>query len=410
MNEFNVAVYGYGGRGKIYADNFQRLGVQITAVCDLDEKRLQIAKQQYGCALYASGEEFFAEKRADVLIVATLDDGHYEPCVRALRMGYDVILEKPISMKQEECESIKKVAKETGGNVTVCHVLRYAPFYKTVKSLLDSKKFGKILHVNLTEGVGYYHFAHSYVRGPWRNKKVSAPIILAKSCHDMDMLTWLVGKKCLSVNSYGDLSYFKKENAPLNATSHCVDCPHKESCEYSCFKIYLNEAYEKIAGLARHGRLGDSPQEIVNMLSDRENLYGRCVFACDNDVFDHQAVSMQFENGIIGQFTLTAFTQKLQRSLHVYCEKGEIYGDSEGQNVKYMLFGDEKEHCVSFTFENEIYASHGGGDMGLVKEFSGNYGKSGMSSDIRASMQSHEMGFAAEDSALQGGALVKLVK
>lgn len=410
MKEFSVAVYGYGGRGKIYADNFHALGIEITAVCDLDEKRLKIAKSEYGSATYLDGEEFFQTKRADVLIIATLDDAHYEPCVRALRMGYDVILEKPISMLQEECKGIKKVADETGRNVTVCHVLRYAPFYKTVKKLLNSKEFGEIVHINLTEGVGYYHFAHSFVRGPWRNKEISAPVILAKSCHDMDMLTWLVEKKCLSVSSYGNLSFFRKERAPMYAMKHCVDCPHKDSCEYSCFKIYLNEDYEKLAGLARHGRLGDSSQEIVASLSNRENLYGRCVFACDNDVFDHQAVNMQFENGIIGQFTLTAFTQKIGRTLHIYCEKGEIYGDAESKKVCYKKFGDAQEHYVECTYENEIYASHGGGDMGIVKDFMDSYGKAHMLSDIHVSMQSHEMGFAAEKSAVCGGKLVELVK
>ncbi|MBR3864489.1 MAG: Gfo/Idh/MocA family oxidoreductase [Clostridia bacterium] len=408
MKKFSVAVYGYGGRGKIYADNFHTLGIDVTAVCDIDEKRLKIAKSKYKSETYLNGEEFFQTKRADVLIIATLDDGHYEPCIRALRMGYDIILEKPISMVKAECEEIKKVADETGQSVTVCHVLRYAPFYKTVKKLLDSKEFGEIIHINLTEGVGYYHFAHSFVRGPWRNKKISAPVILAKSCHDMDMLTWLVEKKCLSVNSYGNLSFFRKEKAPTGATNHCVDCPHKNSCEYSCFKIYLNESYEKLAGLARHGRLGDSKEEIVKSLSNHKNLYGRCVFACDNDVFDHQAVTMQFENGIIGQFTLTAFTQKIGRTLHVYCEKGEIYGDAESKKVCYKIFGDHQEKYVECTYENEIYASHGGGDMGIVKDFMENYGKANMLSDIHLSMQSHEMGFAAEESALNDGQNVKL--
>ena len=410
MEKFTVAVYGYGGRGKIYADNFQILGIPVSAVCDISQKRLEIAQKQYSCETYLDGEEFFAQKRADVLIIATLDDGHFEPCIRALRMGYDVILEKPISMIQEECEGIKKVADETGRSVTVCHVLRYAPFYKTVKKLLDSKEFGEIIHINLTEGVGYYHFAHSFVRGPWRNKKISAPVILAKSCHDMDILTWLVGKKCLSVNSHGNLSFFRQDRAPLGSTKHCVDCPHKESCEYSCFKIYLNEEYEKLAGLARHGRLGDSREQIVDSLSCLENLYGRCVFACDNDVFDHQAVNMQFEDGIIGQFTLTAFTQKIGRTLHIYCEKGEIYGDAEAKKVCYKLFGNQQENYVECSYENEIYASHGGGDMGLVREFSENYKQAEMLSDIHVSMQSHEMGFAAEESATQDGKLVKLMK
>ena len=400
---FTVAVFGYGGRGKIYADNFNCLGINVVAVCDTAEDRLRIAKDSYGCEIFSDGENFFRKKRADVLIIATLDDGHYEPCVRALRMGYDVILEKPISIKKEECEKMLNVADETHKTVTVCHVLRYAPFYKTVKKLLCSGDFGKIIHVNLTEGVGYYHFAHSFVRGPWRNKKVSAPVILAKSCHDLDMLTWLIDKKCVSVNSYGNLSFFKPEKAPVGSAARCSECVYKQECEFSCFKIYLNEEYEKTAALARHGRLGKTKEEITLSLSDGKNPYGRCVFRCDNDVFDHQALSALFEDGIIAQFTLTAFTQKIGRVLHLYCEKGEIYGDAESEKVCYKKFGDQKEHYVKCPFEKEIYSTHGGGDMGIVKEFISAYGKGETVSDIHFSMQSHYMGFAAEESATNYG-------
>lgn len=400
---FNVAVFGYGGRGKIYADNFKQLGVTISAVCDLSQIRLDMAKEAYGCEVFNDEEQFFSKKRADVLIIATLDDGHYLPCIRALKTGYDVILEKPISFVEGECREIVRVADLTGKSVSVCHVLRYAPFYTTIKKLCESNEFGKIIHLTMTENVGYYHFAHSYVRGPWRNKKISAPVILAKSCHDLDMITWLIGKKCISVSSFGDLSFFKKEHAPKGATANCVDCPHQKSCEYSCYNIYLNKDYEKLAALARHGRLGSSDEEIVNSLNDRNNAYGRCVFYCDNDVFDHQSVSMQFEDNVLAQFCLSAFSQNMGRSIHLYCEKGEIYGDSDSKKVYYTKFGDPKEHVIEVSFKKEIYASHGGGDMGLVQEFVNGYGGKAMVSDIHQSIQSHEMGFAAERSAQNKG-------
>ena len=407
-NQFTVAVFGYGGRGKIYADNFQILGIKITAVCDPVQSRRVLAKGSYGCEAYAEEDEFFKEKRADVLIVATLDDMHYEPCVRALRAGYDVILEKPISFKKEECEKIAKVADETGKSVSVCHVLRYAPFYTIAKTLVDSGKFGKIIHVNMTEDVGYYHFAHSYVRGPWRNKKISAPVILAKSCHDMDLFAWFISKKCVRLNSFGNLSFFNGAHAPQGATAHCYDCPREKDCEYSCFKIYLNKEYERLAALARHGRLGATDEEIIASLKQKDNLYGRCVFACDNDVFDHQSVNMLFEDGITGTFTLSAFSQNMERTLKIYCEKGEIYGSSDKKKVKYTFFGDPEEKSVDVVYKNEIYASHGGGDMGLVSDFVENYGKKQMKTDIHLSLQSHYMGFAAEESATNGGKTIVL--
>lgn len=403
---FTVAVYGYGGRGKIYADNFNLLGIEVSAVCDPAQDRLALAEKCYGCECFSDSDRFFERKRADVLIIATLDDMHYEPCIRALKSGYDVILEKPISFKREECEGIERTAAETGKSVSVCHVLRYAPFYTKVRELLDSGKFGRIFHVNMTEDVGYYHFAHSYVRGPWRNKKVAAPVILAKSCHDMDLFAWFVGKKCLSVSSFGALTFFTPDNAPKDAAANCVNCPHKDTCEYCCFKVYLNKEYERLAALARHGRLGSSDEEIVKSLSDVKNPYGRCVFGCDNDVFDHQAVNMCFEDGITGQFTLSAFSQNMNRTIKIYCEKGEIYGSVDEGKVKYTFFGDPEEKSIEITFKNEIYASHGGGDFGFVSDFTENYGKSKMRSDIGLSMQSHYMGFAAEESATNGGKVV----
>ncbi len=407
--DFTVAIFGYGGRGMIYADNFVRLGVRITAVCDLSKDRRLLAEQRYGCRTYGDETEFFAAgKVADVLVVATLDDQHFEPTVRALHAGYDVILEKPIALKKEEWDGIAAVADETKRSVSVCHVLRYAPFYQKIKRLLDSGDFGEIIHISMTENVGYYHFAHSYVRGPWRNTETSAPVILAKSCHDLDIITWFIGRKCTAVSSFGSLSYFNRAHAPEGAAKRCADCIYRESCEYSCFKIYLNDEYEKLAALARHGRLGSTKEEIIATLEDEKNPYGRCVFQCDNNVYDHQTVNMQFEDGVTAQFTLSAFTQRMFRSVHIYCQKGEIYG--EGDQVRYMFFGDDCEKVEPIEFENEVYASHGGGDIGLVEAFANTYGKGKMLSDIHVSLQSHDMGYAADLSAKEGGKVIEVYK
>ncbi len=407
---FTVAIFGYGSRGKIYADNFTHLGIKITAVCDLFENRRKMAEDAYGCKSFSSTEEFFgAGKLADVLVVATLDDQHFEPTIRALKDGYDVILEKPISFKEKECDEIARVSKQTGKSVTVCHVLRYTPFFLKIKELLDTGKFGRIFHIDLTENIGYYHYAHSFVRGPWRNKKTAAPIVLAKSCHDMDILTWLIGKKCTALSSFGDLSFFKKENAPENSAERCSECILKDSCEYSAFKIYLNKDYENSSHLARHGRLGGSDEEIINSLST-DSPYGRCAFKCDNDVYDHQSVNMLFEGGVTAQFVLSAFSQKLARTIRIYCENGEIFGGMDKKKVHYYMFGDPEIKTFELSVTKDIYGSHGGGDIGLVKSFIDNYGKGTMSSDIASSMQSHYMAFAAEKSSNAGGKLIRLKK
>ena len=409
---FTIAIFGFGGRGKIYADNFRYLGVEVTAVCDYSEARLQIAREQYpNATTYADEKKFFAAgKLADVLVVATLDDQHYLPTVKGMELGYDIILEKPISFVRRECDGIAEIARRTGKKVTVCHVLRYAPFYAKAKALLDRGDFGKILHISMSEHVGFYHFAHSYVRGPWRNTQTSAPVILAKSCHDLDLFAWFMDCKCEKISSFGGLDHFIPENAPEGASKRCSDCKYRESCPYSCFKIYLNDEYERLAALARHGRLGGTKEEIAATLSDGKNPYGRCVYACDNNVFDHQVVNMRFENGATGQFALWAQSEHMQRTLHIICEKGEIYGkEGENRQLCYRFYGNPtEEHTIDIVYENEIYSSHGGGDMGLVKAFTDNSevadGK--MRSDIFLSLESHYMGFAAQESAENDGVAI----
>lgn len=185
----------------------------------------------------------------------------------------------------------------------------------------------------MTENIGYYHYAHSYCRGNWRNTDVSTPLILAKNCHDTDMICWLAGKKCLAVSSFGSLKYFKEEYAPEGSTAYCFDCPHKDSCKYSCFCIYNNEEYEKIAGLAKHGRLGNSEEEINKNLHDTDNLLARCVYRCDNNVADNQIVNMQFEDNVIAQLKTIAFTNDLRRILTVHGTEGMVYFDRNGERA-----------------------------------------------------------------------------
>ncbi|MBO5879823.1 MAG: Gfo/Idh/MocA family oxidoreductase, partial [Clostridia bacterium] len=246
------AVLGFGGRGSTYAHFVKYYGSDVVAVCDPDITKKELA-MSYGMpedAFYTDEDEFFAAgKLADALVIATLDDMHYRQAMKALDVGYDILLEKPIAMTLAECEAIRDKAQKVGAKVVVCHVLRYSPYYMKMKEVLDSGVAGEIVCLELTEKIGYYHYAHSYCRGNWRNTDISAPLILAKNCHDTDMICWLIGKKCLSVSSLGSLKYFKEENAPEGSAKYCFECPHKDTCKYSCFAIYNNEEYEKVAGL-----------------------------------------------------------------------------------------------------------------------------------------------------------------
>lgn len=400
---FSVSVLGYGGRGNVYTHNFYSCGIKIAAVCDPDPERLEIAKQ-YSDNLYRDEDAFFGAGRlSDLLVISTMDKLHYRQAMRALDLGYDILLEKPISTDAQECIDIAQKAKEKNANVIVCHVLRYTPFFREIKAMLESGRFGKMLTLQMTENVGYYHFAHSYVRGNWRNKETSSPVILAKSCHDLDIINWLVDSKCTSISSFGSLQLFRSENAPASSSERCRDCGCADECVFNCYKLYTNVEYERIAGLARHGHLGQTTDEIIYALDQDDEPLGRCIYHCDNDVFDNQIVNMSFANGVHAQFMLTAFSEHIDRQIRICCEKGEIYGNLDGKAVHSIFYG-QPEETVHLQQVEEQYASHGGGDMGIVQAIIEHY-VNGMpcASEVEQSVSSHLMCFAAENSAINNG-------
>jgi predicted dehydrogenase len=407
-----LAFIGLGGRGSTYAHFTKYYGSEVVAVCDTNPKKKEIA-MKYGMpedAFYTDENQFFAQgKIADALVISTMDSLHHRQAIKALELGYDLLLEKPIAMTLEECVEIRDKAKALGKKVVICHVLRYAPVYNKIKEILDSGIIGEITNIDKTEHIGYYHFAHSYVRGNWRNTELSLPLILAKNCHDIDIICWLLGKKCISVSSYGSLSYFKEENAPEGSTSHCYTCPCKDTCKYNAFYIYNNEAYEKIAGLAKHGQLGTTKEEIDASLSDPSNLYGRCVFRCDNDIVDHQIVNMHFEGGVDAQLKSIAISNDLNRYITIYGTEGILTKGADGKTVKVEKINGE---TIIYDVEELAggYQHHSGGDVGIMKQFFEylETGKADNITDIVDSVMGHEIGFLAEESRLNGGKLMYL--
>lgn len=406
------AILGLGGRGSVYAHFIRESARNIVAVCDPDERKREKACA-YGVSperFYADENEFFSQgKLADVLVIATLDGLHYRQAIKALDLGYDLLLEKPIALTLEECLGIEKKANALGRTVLVCHVLRYSPFYSRLKELLDEKVCGEIVSVSMVEEIGYYHYAHSYVRGNWRNEEISAPLILAKNCHDLDMICWLIGKDCEYISSFGDLRYFKNEKAPVGATAYCFECPHKTKCPYSAFHIYHNKEYERLAGLAKHGKLGNTFDEIEKSLHDKSNLYARCVYHSDNDVCDHQVATMQFNGGVLAQFQSTAFSETMSRSLVIYCENGKIYGEDSG-TIRYQRLGEE-EQVIQIKFEDGGYANHSGGDAAIIRyllDYMEKGVKAKQITDISGSILSHKLGFLAEKSRKDGGKTLRV--
>lgn len=403
----NFAIMGFGGRGSTYAHFIKYYGSNLVAVCDPNPAKKDLAVS-YGMpddGFYTSEDKFFAKgKLADALVIATMDDIHYRQTIKALEIGYDILLEKPIAMSLEECEDIYKKAREVGRKIVVCHVLRYAPFYNKVKELLDAGTIGDVVCLEMTENIGYYHYAHSYCRGNWRNTDISTPLIVAKNCHDTDMICWLLGKKCLAVSSFGGLKHFKKENAPERSTEYCYTCPVKDTCKYNAFYVYNNEEYEKIAGLAKHGGLGECEADINKSLSDPDNLYARCVYRCDNNVCDNQIVNMQFEDGIVAQLKSIAFTNDLKRLITIHGTEGVIYKSEKGEIVVEKLNGE----TTSYKPEEPKggYAHHAGGDVAIIEQFI-DYLEKGIQTknitDIFDSVMGHKVAFLAEKSRLNGG-------
>lgn len=398
MRPVTAVVLGAGSRGNSYAAYAKEHPdqLQIVAVAEPRSDRRALFAEEFGIpeeGQFASWQELLARPRmADCAFVCTLDDDHTEPAIRAMELGYHLLLEKPMSNTEEECRAIVDAADRTDRKLAVCHVLRYTPFYMTLKELIDDGAIGEITALNQIENVGYWHQAHSFVRGNWRTVRETSPMILQKSCHDMDIILWLVGRDCKRVQSFGSLRHFTPKNAPEGAPERCTDgCPHADSCPYDATKLYLDMT-----------RTGWPVDVISTDLSEggrrralEEGPYGRCVYHCDNDVVDRQVVNLEFEGGAVATFTMTAFSADFSRQLKIFGTQGQITADMGTRQIVLHRFGEEKQ-----TVSVDTAASgHGGGDFGILRDFLRVLREGGESrTSAHVSLQSHLICFAAERS------------
>ena len=393
----NIAIVGFGGRGHIYG-GFARSypdKFNLVAVADIAQHRRKDAQENYGAEVYEDYKEMLGKRyKLDLVIISTQDADHKEQALYTLECGYDILLEKPIAISEEDCLAISDCAKQNNRKVYVCHVLRYTPFYREIKEIIDSGALGEIVNIHASENVGYYHHAHSYVRGPWRNSTQSSPIILAKCCHDMDIIRYLMGEKCLSVNSCGGLFYFKKENMPNGATAYCTDCLHRHDCVWSATKIYFAEKSKWMASYFNQDSATD--ENIMKYL--RHSSYDRCVFNCDNDVADHQSTIMRFENGKTATHTLTAFSKEIYRDIKIFGTKAELVGVMEDNYIEIRKFCGTTERID--IDKNLVSSGHSGGDTHMMeaiyKTLNGEQCKGVATLDV--SVESHLMAFGAERS------------
>ncbi|WP_256759683.1 Gfo/Idh/MocA family protein [Cohnella sp. WQ 127256] len=412
MHQITAVLVGAGARGRFvygkYASKYPE-ELKIVAVAEPNEERRQLAATEHGLQsdqVYESWERVLSNvKIADVAVISTQDRMHFAPTMKALELGYDVLLEKPMSPTEEEVVEMVRASREYDRHLTVSHVLRYTPFWSKVKETIASGAIGRIVSIQLSENVGYFHMAHSFVRGNWNKAEETSPMILQKSCHDMDILSWLIDERCQRVSSYGSLLHFRQENAPIGSTPRCTDgCAVERECPYSAVRIYEEDDSHEFSRFITNDLSRASIRHAIE-----EGPFGRCVYRCDNNVVDHQVVNVEFESGSTASFTMSGFSHDISRTVQVMGTMGEIRGYMEKSELVLYPYGKEAIDIQVAVEEG----GHGGGDEGLMREFlkevrkeNRNVGQALTSAE--ASLQSHQMAFAAEQSRLAGGSSVTI--
>ena len=417
LKPVTAIVIGAGARGTVYASYSGQYptSLQIVGVADINPVRREQMAATYGIpAEHQFGdwsEVFRVPKFADAVIIATPDNVHYHPSMRALAAGYDVLLEKPIAQTAKECTDILRQARKYGRLVGVCHVLRYAPYFRALKRVIDEGCVGDIVSVQHLEPIRFHHMAHSYVRGNWHSSKQTTPIIIAKACHDLDIIRWLLGKPCRRVSAFGNLSFFTRKNEPQGAADRCLDCSVEKQCPFSALKIYVREhRYLYVFdSLPKDRLLKDA--KITDYL--RTTDYGRCVFRCHNDQCDHYVCNLEFDGPdgtapSTASLQVEALTSYGGRKTRIMGTKGDIVGDMTSFTLTDFLTGKK------YLWDEDIsklpgYEGHAGGDWGIVKDFVlavAHQDEKYLSSTIDVSVESHVMGFRAEEARLKN----KIVK
>jgi predicted dehydrogenase len=434
-----LAIIGAGNRGR---DTYGRWclahpqDARVVAVAEPDNaRRARLAADHAlpSAAAFAAWKDLLgSERTADAVVIATPDREHAAPAIAALEAGYDVILEKPIAPTPEEVLAVGEAAARTGGRVTVAHVLRYTAFFGAVRRLLDEGRIGELVTIEHAERIGYWHFAHSFVRGNWSREADSSPMILAKACHDLDLIRWFAGDRCTSVSSFGGLHHFRPEQAPPGALDRCTDgvvrCPAAAECPFDAVRFYA----DRLEGVGA----ADWPISVIGAYETRASRiealatgpYGRCVYHADNDVADHQVVALEFANGVRASLTVTGLTADNTRMITLTGTRGELRGRLDTGEIELRRYLPGAGAAVEGAWDRDelgraamrgderitinatavpLYDGHGGGDDGLMADAIARLrarrdGASAAAEDARTSLavslDSHAMAFAAETS------------
>lgn len=402
-----IVVIGAGNRAHKYLEYARRNPEQLrlAAIVEVNDLRRRAMADAFGLPdkyCYAHYDDFFAERLdADMVLISTPENAHFDPAVKAIDAGYHVLLEKPIAQRLDECREIARRARRRGVLVGVCHVLRYHPYFAKIRELVASGRLGHVVSVNHTASVGLDRATHSYVRGIFRRESEANPILLAKCCHDIDFLLWLTGSHCRRLSSFGSLRWFRAENAPAESTARCIDCPLEKECPYSAVDLY----YNRRDWISNFDVPEGSTLDEVILRQLRTGDYGRCVFRCDNDVVDHQIVSMELENDVTISFSMDAFTLGDQRETHIRLTHGEIDGDERTLRVRRFRGGEEQVYDFSDILGKPF---HAGADLNLVEDFVDTLSRREhrFRTSIANSVESHRICFEAERSRLTGQTVI----
>jgi predicted dehydrogenase len=414
MTPVTLVVVGAGNRGSAHGRwaLAQPDRARVVAVAEPRELRRGRFAARHGIpadATLASWQELAARGRvADAVLICTQDTAHAEPAVAFAELGYHVLLEKPMATTEAGCRRIVEAVERAGVIFAVCHVLRYTPYTALVKRVVDEGRLGEVLCVQHLEPVGFSHHAHSYVRGAWRRQGAAAFMLLAKSCHDLDWLRYVVGRPIRRVASFGGLSHFRPEHRPEGAADRCLDCAVEPTCPYSAVRFYSRFLDRGVDWDGDHWPLDavmDRYTEADLRAALRDGPYGRCVYACDNNVVDHQVVAMEFDGGPTGTFVMTAFNAGGHRRTRLFGTRGELEGDGETVRVHDFLTGGDEVLSAATPGDATAGGGHGGGDWGLMDAFvravaTGD--RSHVLTGPRESLEAHLAVFAAERARREG--------
>ncbi|XP_033095416.1 uncharacterized protein LOC117099999 [Anneissia japonica] len=373
-----AVIVGAGNRGQIYA-SFAKVHPQkfkVVAVADPRKFARALIQKEYNLQNNHVFEDFQdilkLDKLADCVVIATPDTLHKEPAVGFANKGYNVLLEKPMAVTEEDCKAICAACKKNNVILAVGHVLRYFPPFQKIKELIDSGIIGEVVNIQLHEPVGWFHFAHSYVRGNWNREDNSTFVLMAKCCHDIDLLVWWLGdQRCTKISSFGSLFHFRKDKKPEGASSRCLDCSVEGDCAYSAKKVYLERVKQGMTGWPV-SIICEEPSIKSVTKALKEGPYGRCVYDSDNDVCDNQVVNLEFAGGQTASFSMVAFTEKVcERQVKIFGTKGELTYNGSGPVYRFDF--NSKEISVHSAAPSTINAGqlsgHGGADYYLIDSF-----------------------------------------